>query len=1160
MKSSRPSTRFTSACRPCATRQLRVEQLESRLVPWHSAYVCTTFATSLSLGTITATPVKSDDPEYLSWGDVRMYSFKAAADQTVSFSVKAGHDYTYAGDLQTVVRVFQSDGTELVRGSGPINYQFKSSDTFYVGVSLPGNTDYDPITGDGWNYINDGGDFLLTVSGQAADKTDIAMRDAAFAGDRQHVQFHYTVKPKTFQSAFQVGLYYSADKTFDPSDAEIERMTLPAPGSTTVQEGGFNLSTPTVDDPEKPYLLVVADPDSAISETNKKNNVVVVSEVEITSVIPKLASVAAAGEADAVKVLIKNGSPTKITANGGTPLIKIYSGPDKKYLFAEYDVPSGTTQTLNPGQSRTFNIKFNFPAVGDPNAIDPGTYTYYVELDPAWKGKTGSSADPFDYVLKFGTVGDRKDVKLSVNNGGTKTLFSIKGKGTGTLALNGGVADLSFENTDMGTQVDGMQTTAGAAPFPIRNISAASDIGKVSLRVDATGTLAFAGQLGQLLLQSLSGSLTCGTGNDGAASQLLFNALAGATINAKDGIAWLMVQQAGIAASSPSSVTTKFINKLDVGYDFNNLRQGRHVPPLVEGTGDITLNLTLNGGPDDADGVGLGAVDVRGMVTGTWSVGELDPQEIGTIKVGGATDWDLGGTNAGPLKSLKVGEGGWHNNPTLFALFVESIGTMDIEGPLDVPWITVSGADQRNVAIKELNLKTVNHVGSFLAKAGGIRDLTIGTAYGIPGSVLETAWIGDLTANFLDLTLNLDGVRPKTNGLSLGQATVNGLLGTWNVFANIGAIDSHAVTNLWTLNGASGPNSPGTNVGQIRTRISSDGSTIGDFKGTLNGVKQLDKFNVAGDFTGSIQTSTSVGQVTVGRNFAGTFSGVKQLDKLQVAGDFNGTIQTTGPVDQVKVDGTFSGTLDSAGPIGLIAAANWDGGGVTAPMVESVNVKNTMANTHLYLTGPGESSLTAGAINTVDIGGGLNGANLLPTPAGFARITAPFWQFGRINAAYIKSLSLPSSDASHIGLGQVSVTLNGQPKAGQPSLGNFSSKGAVSNSTFNLAHGAGPIEVGAMTGTTQITTTEDIASLIVSGNPKTSGVYFHATVSARNIGTVVVHDVDTTDQSAFGIAASWVGSYTRYVGKDLAKHLVAQTNGAGVVDDIPGSGYALDII
>ena len=98
------------------------------------------------------------------------------------------------------------------------------------------------------------------------------------------------------------------------------------------------------------------------------------------------------GDSDTVRVTGQNKTADNQRQRGNARLIKVYSGPDKKYLLGEYDVPSGGTASLNAGQSKTFNIKFKFPDIGDANQIDPGTYTYYVELDAAWKSKVGSSA------------------------------------------------------------------------------------------------------------------------------------------------------------------------------------------------------------------------------------------------------------------------------------------------------------------------------------------------------------------------------------------------------------------------------------------------------------------------------------------------------------------------------------------------------------------------------------------------------------------------------------------------------------------------------------------------------------------------------------------------------------------------------------------------
>ena len=87
-------------------------------------------------------------------------------------------------------------------------------------------------------------------------------------------------------------------------------------------------------------------------------------------------------------------------------------------------------------------------------------------------------------------------------------------------------------------------------------------------------------------------------------------------------------------------------------------------------------------------------------------------------------------------------------------------------------------------------------------------------------------------------------------------------------------------------------------------------------------------------------------------------------------------------------------------------------------------------------------------------------------------------------ARRIVIVTAPATDVD-TGLDQVKLTLNGQSKAGKPSLGEFISKGPVQNSTLTLEHGAGTVEVAAMKFNAKIITSEDIRSFNVTGVPKT---------------------------------------------------------------------------
>lgn len=99
-------------------------------------------------------------------------------------------------------------------------------------------------------------------------KSDIAMLDAKFVGDLQHLSFTYV---DSFSGNFTVGFYRSAKPTFDGSAVEIAgtRRSVhgPSAGTLTVDFGA-----PLIPDEAKPYILVVADPDNVVEEKSERNN------------------------------------------------------------------------------------------------------------------------------------------------------------------------------------------------------------------------------------------------------------------------------------------------------------------------------------------------------------------------------------------------------------------------------------------------------------------------------------------------------------------------------------------------------------------------------------------------------------------------------------------------------------------------------------------------------------------------------------------------------------------------------------------------------------------------------------------------------------------------------------------------------------------------
>ena len=124
-------------------------------------------------------------------------------------------------------------------------------------------------------YLDD-----VTVAAQLSESEpkDIEILDAEFTGAKE-LTFHYAVTGEVNQ--FQVGLYYSADQTFDPNDdIRIDGLktvtahpTNPQAPATITLDGDRTWSARA----DMPYILVVVDPlnpdEGVIAEIDEDNNV-----------------------------------------------------------------------------------------------------------------------------------------------------------------------------------------------------------------------------------------------------------------------------------------------------------------------------------------------------------------------------------------------------------------------------------------------------------------------------------------------------------------------------------------------------------------------------------------------------------------------------------------------------------------------------------------------------------------------------------------------------------------------------------------------------------------------------------------------------------------------------------------------------------------------
>ncbi len=99
--------------------------------------------------------------------------------------------------------------------------------------------------------------------------TDVQMTFAT-TDDSHGVTFQYNLTRRT--DSLDVGVYRSADSVFDAGDLAVGSFQLSgrdtARGRHTVTRGGIDLAQ----DPTRPYVLVVADPEAQLAEANEANN------------------------------------------------------------------------------------------------------------------------------------------------------------------------------------------------------------------------------------------------------------------------------------------------------------------------------------------------------------------------------------------------------------------------------------------------------------------------------------------------------------------------------------------------------------------------------------------------------------------------------------------------------------------------------------------------------------------------------------------------------------------------------------------------------------------------------------------------------------------------------------------------------------------------
>jgi hypothetical protein len=86
------------------------------------------------------------------------------------------------------------------------------------------------------------------------------------------VRFQYEVQNESLPSNFQVVIYRSADTTIDAGDLVVGTVQLPGTQTMAPQTADVTLPQPLDIQPQRDYILVVADPLNGVVETNEGDN------------------------------------------------------------------------------------------------------------------------------------------------------------------------------------------------------------------------------------------------------------------------------------------------------------------------------------------------------------------------------------------------------------------------------------------------------------------------------------------------------------------------------------------------------------------------------------------------------------------------------------------------------------------------------------------------------------------------------------------------------------------------------------------------------------------------------------------------------------------------------------------------------------------------
>lgn len=214
---------------------------------------------------------------------------------------------------------------------------------------------------------------------------------------------------------------------------------------------------------------------------------------------------------------------------------------------------------------------------------------------------------------------------------------------------------------------------------------------------------------------------------------------------------------------------------------------------------------------------------------------------------------------------------------------------------------------------------------------------------------------------------------------------------------------------------------------------------------------------------------------------------------------------------RLSVAGAMQSHLALAGAAGTLSAMTWANGSLDARSAGTISVRSDVLNVTVALSQPPDAKTKA--LGTLTVGG---------------------------------TMTLSTVDAAgNVGTVKVGGAMTSGTIDAAGTLGSVTVGGAMTSGTIDAAGNIGAVTVGALVTSTitagevpgEAATRAALGSLIVKGVTGLTDCVVGSSISAWNLGTVTLLNVKGDNGTAFGVTSHTLASYTRYVGKTVAKRL-----------------------